>query len=132
MSTIRIRLRPVIFALVALAAALALIGTGTAAAQPTLDRIQFAPGASGASVAGSIVRGDTNAFLVEASVGQTMTIDIASVEANAVFAVYSPNGDELRFEQVSATIVLPASGDYLIDVGSVRGNTTYELYVTIT
>ncbi len=100
-------------------------------------RIRFAAGESSASVQGAVVGGDRDQYLLEARAGQWMTVDIAAVEANAVFAIHEPGGgrslpgsgetdDANRWSGE-----LPTSGDYTVSVGGTRGNATYTLYVSI-
>jgi hypothetical protein len=97
----------------------------------TIERIEFAPGTNNASVTGAVVRGTSDGYVLRAEAGQTMIVHIDSVEGNAAFHVYAPDGATLAVEQQQLTIQLPASGDYVIEVVSVRGNTTYQMSVWI-
>jgi LysM repeat protein len=95
-------------------------------------RIQFARGETSATVSGSIVRGEQARYVLGARSGQTMVINISSVENNAVITVTAPNGEILSAADVrSWSGVLPQNGDYIVTVGSVRGNATYNLVATI-
>ena len=110
-----------------------------AIAEPTLliaqqsrtQRIQFARGASSAVVESGVVRGTRDIYLLGARRRQTMTLNITSVEKNAVFDIQAPNGAILRQEATSWSGVLPATGDYKIIVGGTRGNASYRLQVMV-
>ncbi len=95
------------------------------------ERIEFAAGADSASVDGAVVMGTTNRYVLRAGVGQSMSVEVASVEDNAVIDVLAPDGSVLVDEQTTATLQLPADGDYIVEVGSTRGNATYTVSVTI-
>jgi hypothetical protein len=95
------------------------------------ERIQFGMGGSSALLKGSVVRGERKVYTLNAAKGQTMTMTITSPEDNAVFAVIGPDGKQLKQEESNTSLVLPASGDYQVSVGGMRGNTTYDLTVTI-
>jgi hypothetical protein len=101
------------------------------AQQVRTQRIQFARGASSAVVESGVVRGTRDVYLLGASKGQKMTLNITSVEKNAVFDIQAPNGQLLRQEGTSWSGVLPATGDYKIIVGGTRGNASYRMQVTI-
>lgn len=95
-------------------------------------RIQFARGESSATVTGSIVRGEQARYTLGARSGQMMVVNISSVENNAVITVAAPNGQILSAADVrSWSGVLPQNGDFIVTVGSVRGNASYNLVVTI-
>jgi LysM repeat protein len=95
-------------------------------------RIQFARGETSSTVSGSLVRGEQVRYLLGARSGQTMVVNISSVENNAVITVTAPNGQILSSADVrSWSGVLPQNGDYLVTVGSVRGNASYNLVMTI-
>ena len=99
--------------------------------QSQTRRIQFAPDAVSAVVEGGVVRGTRNIYLLRARRGQTMKLNITSVEQNAVFDIQAPNGRFLQQEGTSWRGVLPVTGDYSVIVGGTRGNATYKLDVTI-
>ncbi|MBX3000998.1 MAG: LysM peptidoglycan-binding domain-containing protein [Caldilineaceae bacterium] len=95
-------------------------------------RIQFARGETSATVTGGIIVGEQARYILGARSGQTMVINISSVENNAVITVAAPNGQILSAADArSWSGVLPQTGDYLVTVGSVRGNASYNLVVTI-
>jgi hypothetical protein len=61
-----------------------------------------------------------------------MVVNVSSLENNAVITVAAPNGQILSAADVrSWSGVLPQNGDYRVTVGSVRGNASYNLVVTI-
>ncbi|NJM60406.1 MAG: hypothetical protein HC849_09730 [Oscillatoriales cyanobacterium RU_3_3] len=95
------------------------------------QRIQFKRGASSAEVKGGILRGEVKIYLINANKGQTMNVEIQSVEGNAVFKVIDPNTNPLAEGQKSWSGELPQRGDYQIVVGSERGNAGYTLSVSI-
>jgi hypothetical protein len=107
------------------------VETGEAA-----TRIQFRPGSSSATVTGGVVLGSRNRYVLGARAGQTMLVNITSVEENAVFTIYAPGGQllpgsEAGEEWKSWSGILPTTGDYTIVIGTTRGNASYSLAVTI-
>ncbi len=101
------------------------------AQQSRTRRIQFARGATSSVVQGGVVRGTRDIYLLRARRGQAMTVNITSVEKNAVFDIQGPNGEFLREEGTSWRGVLPATGDYSIIVGGTRGNASYRMQVSV-
>jgi LysM repeat protein len=104
------------------------------AAQPL--RVRFAPGATSATLAGNAVRGERIQYTLGTRAGQTMVVNLSSAENNAVFTIIRPDGRVLSGtaegeDARSWSGTLPISGDYIISVGSTRGNTTFNLVVTI-
>ena len=118
------------FVTVAAAVALGTAGTGAASAG-VLSEIHFQPGTNGAVVSSSVVRADVDAWFVDAYAGQVLSLDLTSIETNAVYDIYSPSGDLICREETASSIVLPESGEYLIAVSGTRGNATYELSVWV-
>jgi hypothetical protein len=94
-------------------------------------RIRFEPGTDSAVVEDSVVRGTRDTYLLRANRRQRITINITSEEDNAVFDIRSPSGKTLSQESTDYTGVLPATGDYRIVVGGIRGNATYTMTVTV-
>jgi hypothetical protein len=106
------------------------------AQQDQTRRVRFARGKHSAILKGGVIRGTRNRYLLGASAGQTMTVHITSVEANAVFIIYAPNGKALEGTDEEKDVTdwtgtLPETGDYVIEVGGTRGNATYTLKVTV-
>lgn len=95
------------------------------------QRIQFARGATSAVVESGVVRGTRDIYLLGARRRQTLTLNITSVEKNAVFDILAPNESILRQEATSWRGILPATGDYKIIVGGTRGNASYRLQVMV-
>lgn len=96
-------------------------------------RIEFANNASSATVESSVVRGDRLVYMVGASRGQTMSINIDSTQAQggALFTVISPDGTVLDMGVSSFSRELTRSGDYQISVSGSRGNASFSLTVGI-
>ena len=87
----------------------------------------------GATASGSVIRGQRERHLVRAKAGQTLDVSITSEENNAVFQIFAPGEKETlpkAGEMDDATKwsgKVPADGDYVIYVGTTRGNATYKL-----
>jgi hypothetical protein len=128
--------------------------SGAALAEATLQPIRFAPGKSGATVHGGIVRGDAMIYAVTARQGQAADFRVTSIENNADLRIYRPpaqlvhsddgldvagpalpGGDVTPGLDAGATRhrhgALPASGTYYIVVSGDRGNVTYDLTVSL-
>lgn len=79
---------------------------------------------------GGIVLGTSDAFVVDYTdccTDDTLYASISSVEDNAVFTIYGPDGEPVATEATSAELMLQQGGEYWIVVGSVRGNASYNL-----
>jgi hypothetical protein len=98
---------------------------------PAAQRVEFAPGTSQTTLENSVVRGDRDVYLLGAQGGQSMILDIYSLEDNAVFDLISPSGMIMVQEATSESLLLPQTGDYRLIVGGTRGNATYTLDVAI-
>lgn len=116
---------------------LLLLATGAFAAQEGLTkRVRFARGRTTATFKNSVVRGTRDRYTLGARAGQKMSVRITSVERNAVFTIYTPDGGTLEGagegqDASKWSGELPSSGDYVIEVGGTRGNATYTLKVTV-
>ena len=95
------------------------------------QEIQFKRGASSAEVKGGVARGEVLIYLINAKNGQTMNVEIQSVEGNAVFKVVDPNTNAVAEGQKSWSGELPQTGKYQIVVGTERGGASYTLSVSI-
>ncbi|NEQ50104.1 MAG: hypothetical protein F6K11_08240 [Leptolyngbya sp. SIO3F4] len=95
------------------------------------QRVEFAPGASSATLSNSVIRGDRDVYILGASGGQQMELSIESLESNAVFDVISPSQLILAREAMDEVIFLPHTGDYQVVVGGTRGNASYDLTIGI-
>jgi hypothetical protein len=98
---------------------------------PPPRRLQFAPGAISGVVEGNVVRGTRAIYLLRARGSQTMTVNITSLDRNAVFDIQAPNGEYLQQEVTNWQGLLPRTGDYSVIVSGTRGNASYKLEVTI-
>lgn len=107
------------------------IGTGAGSAAASVQQIYFAPGTSGAVLDGGLVLGEIGYYYMEAYAGQRLTANISSLEGNARFAVYAPNGLMLHPGPLTSPLYLPYTGNYLVKVTSTRGNASYRLTVAI-
>lgn len=117
----------------------ALIAMASAAtAEGIRKRVRFPRGSTSTVLKNSVIRGDIDTYLLGARKGQTMTVRITSLEDNAVFLIYKPGGKEALEgagegeDAMEWSGELPATGDYVIEVGGTRGNATYKLEVKIT
>lgn len=100
-------------------------------------RIKFAKGENSATVAGNVLRGENDKYLIGGREGQKMSVKISSEEKNAVFQIrdaangkYLPGAGEAD-DATEWSEMLPTTGDYEIIVGGTRGNADYKLTVTI-
>lgn len=107
-----------------------------AAQEGLTKRVRFARGRTTATLKNSVVRGTLDRYTLGARAGQKMSVHITSVERNAVFTIYTPDGGTLEGAREGQDASkwsgeLPASGDYVIEVGGTRGNATYTLKITV-
>jgi uncharacterized protein YecT (DUF1311 family) len=109
--------------------------------------IEFPRGASSTSVHGGIARGETPRYTFSARADQWIEIVLTSVEGNAVAQIYRPgwrlgatgevvSGDlqiEIGADAGSGewSEVLPATGTYLVQLGTARGGAEFDLELAI-
>lgn len=99
--------------------------------------IKFFPGKSSAIVKGAVIRGERDLYQLNIKANQKLTVHISSLEHNAVFQIYYAKTKEylkMASELDDATEwkgKTTVSGDYVIVVGSTRGNASYNLQVKI-
>jgi uncharacterized protein YecT (DUF1311 family) len=116
-----------------------------AQAVPRPQPIEFARGASSGRVHGGIARGEVTYYRFAAAEGQWGELAVHSVEGNAVMTLFEPGwrlvpaDGGIRVEGQSASPlaagdestswsgVLPASGEYLVVVGAIRGGAEFDL-----
>lgn len=102
---------------------------------PQPVRISFQPGASAASVEGSLAAGDMTRYVLRARQGQTMWVTLNPISGNVILVIWGADGTVLISDHADATTwngVLPSTQDYYIDVkGSVDVASTYTLQVVI-
>jgi len=100
------------------------------ASQP--ERVQFAPGESSIRLSEELPNGPAaKQYVLTASAGQTMTVDVTSVEAPLSMTITTPKGVQRIPEMMPAQgggyrighqFVLPDTGDYLVTLTK-AGNT---------
>lgn len=108
------------------AVALALLAPASAHAQaPTTQRVKFQPGASSATLNGTIKGYQSIDYVVGAREGQSMNVSLATKNTSAYFNVLAPGEQDVAFfigstegNQYEGT--LPKSGDYKIRVYMMR------------
>ncbi|MGI9596626.1 MAG: hypothetical protein ACR2QK_10725 [Acidimicrobiales bacterium] len=93
--------------------------------------IRFAAGRSSGQVENGLVRGERDLYQLDASAGQALDVLLSSLEDNAVFDLRTPSGELVIIEVSDFRIPLPESGTYEFCVGSLRGNASYTLDVSI-
>lgn len=98
------------------------------------QRIEFAPGATSATVAGRTTPATPQRYLVRAQQGQTMTVYLSTASEASYIAVLNPWGENMAgaggpIHQWSG--VLPVTGDYTIEVRATR-QTAADFYLTVT
>lgn len=130
-----------------LAFSCALLFAGAAVAQePIVERVQFPAGQSGTTIRGSLQGYETIQYMLGASAGQRMVVDMTTSNPSTYFNVFAP-GDApggLSTALFSAAMsgltydgVLPSSGDYMVQVfinrNAARRNesTSYTLEIRI-
>lgn len=99
-----------------------------------VTRITFAPGATEASVLGSLPGGGSKQFALIALSGQTMMLDLSSSSGNASVSVAGAQGINPQVVRSSGTSwlgVLTANEDYIITVNAGASSTNFGLNITI-
>ena len=113
------------------------LASGALVSQQRPRPIRFARGATSAQLSGSLVRGETHRYSLTARATQQMRVRVRSAENNVVFQLYPPGSQRAlpgAGEGADARTwsgALPATGDYVLVVGSTRGNASYTLEVGI-
>jgi len=110
--------------------------SAVAFAKGVKQNVVFPKGETGTVLSGTVLRGDRDTYILYAKKGQSMTVEIASTEDNAVFTIYTPSGGTLpnAGESDDATnwdSTLPSNGKYKIEVGGTKGNAEYSLTIQI-
>lgn len=111
--------------------------TPVPAQQGVEQRIEFAPTNVSANTSGVVRSGIRDRYILRAKGGQQMHIAVNSIHDNGVFTVYGPDGQLLPGTEESANVAswsgpLALDGDYVVSVGAISGNATYEIKFTIT
>lgn len=98
-------------------------------------RIQFAAGATSATVRGNLAASESDQYLLRAQAGQTLSLNLAFSQGQAILVVWGQDGDVLLSDHAEASsfqMVLPTTQDYYIQVhGRPDGSTAYTMTVTI-
>ena len=110
--------------------------SGTAVpATPSPVRISFRAGATSATVDGSLLASGSDEYVLSASRGQTLSIDMTFTKGRAILAVWGADGTVLLSDHAEASSFqadLPRTQDYYILVkGRPNGATDYTMKVTI-
>lgn len=104
----------------------------TGESKPAWRRVQFKRGSSSATVQGKVSIALPDQYLLGASAGQVMSVQLTSPQKSVRFLVMSPKSTSLIADNArSWTGTLPETGDYHIIVdGDERGG-TYTMTITI-
>lgn len=99
---------------------------------PIVQRIQFNAGESSTILSGGIVRGESGpVYLFEANAQQLLNARITTLEENGSIDIVSPNGTFIAANQKDIELLLPETGDYLLQVNPIRGNVSFEVIFEI-
>jgi hypothetical protein len=120
------------------------------AACPPATPVRFAAGASEITLSGGIPRGKRDCYTLPARKGQMLTVEQSDApDTNIVFQIYQPpwrivgSADQMAVGDTTLpgtaegedarrfSDTLPATGDYLLVVGTSRGSGAYRLRVEI-
>ena len=93
------------------------------------QQIELQPDQRYANVNSSVVRGDRNVYLLDATSGQQMSLTIQTPDDSAAFDVISPSGYILAFSAINETVLLPHTGEYKVVVGGTQGDVAYDLAI---
>lgn len=100
-----------------------------------IQRIRFAAGATSGIVTGNLAASQSDQYVLRASAGQTLRLNLAFSQGQAILVVWGQDGDVLLSDHAEASSferVLPTTQDYYIQVhGRPDGNTTYTMTVNI-
>lgn len=98
--------------------------------------IRFAVGPLDVELNGSVIRGDRDRYSLSMLAGETLEVQITSLEGNAAFSILGPSpsqvplpGTEEDKSTIQWAVTIPADGAYSILVSPTRGNATYTLKV---
>ena len=95
---------------------------------PLVQRIQFNTGESGTILSGGIVRGESGpVYIFQANAQQLLNATITTLEENGSIDIISPSGTLIAANQKDIELVLPETGDYLMQVNPIRGNVSFEV-----
>jgi hypothetical protein len=97
----------------AIAMALAILALTPARAADKTTEVKFKPGASSATVKGSLKGYDTNSYTLGANAGQVLKVSLKASNGSCYFNVDAPTGDEALFN--GAMTVGDFSGTLTVD-----------------
>ncbi|MFT5193880.1 MAG: hypothetical protein ACI85U_000886, partial [Candidatus Promineifilaceae bacterium] len=103
-----------------------------AAADPI--RIQFAPGAIAGEIDGYVRSSESPMYMLGASAGQTMSVEVISPNSDVAFTLQAPDGSSLGSASTVKPLLiheLSTDGDYTIVLTTLGAGTGYLLRVTI-
>ncbi len=99
-----------------------------------LQEIRFAPGGTSTSVQGVADAGMSEPYFFAARAQQTAVLTVDSPGGTVGFSLVSPDGEPLKTlasEATTGTFDLPASGNYVVGIGSPTAGVAYTLTLTI-
>jgi heat shock protein HslJ len=100
-----------------------------------ITRIEFPAGATSTTVTGQLAAAGSDQYILAASAGQSLSIDLTFTEGEAILVVWGADGDVLMSDHAEASHfqgVLRTTQDYHIMVkGRPDGTTAYNMTVTI-
>jgi hypothetical protein len=103
-------------------------------APPDATRVEFATGATSKSVDGELEAGQIKSYILRASGGQKMSVEIWSPNGDVFLAIYGLEGQKLVDSTLKTTTWsgnLPTSQDYVVDVIASDGRTSYTVNFVI-
>jgi hypothetical protein len=110
--------------LAVVALAIAVLPKASVAQEIREERVNFKPGASSASVSGSIHGRETVDYVLGAKAGQTMTVTLKTGNTSTYFNVLPPGSEAALFIGSTSgndwTGTLPVDGDYRVRVYMMR------------
>jgi heat shock protein HslJ len=102
---------------------------------PAPERIHFETGATSATVTGHLQASGSDLYVLSASGGQTMSVELSFTQGRAILVVWGADGTVLMSDHAEASQfsgVLPSTQDYYILLkGRPDGSTDYSMTVTI-
>jgi len=66
-------------------------------------------------------------YLFQANAQQLLNATITTLEENGSIDIVSPSGTLITANQKDIELVLPETGDYLMQVNPIRGNVSFEV-----
>lgn len=105
---------------------------GTVASTPAVqtaagEKIRFAPGKTSVTIASGVGTTGAAHFHFDAVAGQRATVALKDISPDGTWTLVAPNGSPLHTamteQQSRATVTLPQTGTYVLDVHSPSGST---------